>query len=790
MLSMKCIYLAILMLAMPLVGLLLTGCMGHRNSSNLLAVRVAQTAPANGETAVPTNCGINATFGTAMDPLTLTATTFLVAGAGPGTITYDVASRTATFRPIGNLAINTVFTATITTGAKDSSGLGLFVDYVWSFTTGSASDNAAPTAVSSAPAAFATNVPINSLIQAAFSEQIQPSTITEATFTLMAGATPVFGAVSYVTSGSAAKFAPSIFLTPNTSYTATITTGVQDLAGNPISRNFVWTFVTGAVADNDAPTVESLRPTNSETNVALNSHVIATFSEAMDPATMTTTNVTVMRPDTTLVSGTVSYVVSSKIVIFRQSGNLSALTTFTATLTTGVKDTSGNPLAENYVWNFTTGTSLDTTAPLVTATNPVDGATSVPQDIKVMATFTEAMSSETINQSTFTLAQGVTPIEGCVSYFDLGTSAVFSPASTLLPGTSYTATIKVTTGVRDQANNAMASNFVWVFTTGTGMDTASPTAITASPASNATSVALDTNINVTFSEPMDAATITALTYKLTGPGVTAISGSVGYNVSNRIATFTPSANLATNTLFTATVTVGAADAAKNALASEYVWTFTTGAESSSAPLPINLRSAGAFAVFAGSTITSTGPARLNGDLGLSPGTAVTGFPPGIVNGTTHAGDATATQAKLDVTTAFDEARALSTGAITLPENLGGMTITPGLYNHSSSAQIAGTAAVLTLDALGDPSAVFIFNIVSTLTTSSGSSVVLSGGARATNVFWSVGSSATLGTASVFCGSILADQSITVTDGVEINGRALSRVAAVTLDSNIITAPSR
>jgi hypothetical protein len=435
---------------------------------------------------------------------------------------------------------------------------------------------------------------------------------------------------------------------------------------------------------------------------------------------------------------------------------------------------------------------LDTTAPLVTAANPVDGATNVPLDIKVMATFSEAMDPAAINPSTFTLAQGVTPIEGNVSYFDLGATAVFSPASTLLPGTVYTATINVTTGVRDQANNAMASNFVWVFTTGTGMDMASPTAITANPANNATSVALDTKVHVTFSEPMDAASITALTYRLTGPGVTAISGAVGYNVSNRIATFTPSANLATNTLFTATVTVGAADVAENALASEYVWTFTTGAESSSAPLPVNLRSAGAFAVFAGSTITSTGPTRLNGDLGLSPGTAVTGFPPGIVNGTTHAGDATAIQTKLDVTTAFDEARALSSGAITLPENLGGMTITPGLYNHPSSAQIAGTgsAAILTLDALGDPSAVFIFKIGSTLTTASGSSVILSGGARATNVFWSVGSSATLGTTSVFCGSILADQSIAVTAGVEINGRALSRVAAVTLDSNIITAPSR
>src|SRR5207248_3859840 len=175
--------------------------------------------------------------------------------------------------------------------------------------------------------------------------------------------------------------------------------------------------------------------------------------------------------------------------------------------------------------------------------------------------------------------------------------------------------------------------------------------------------------------------------------------------------------------------------------------------------------------------------RVNGRLGLSPGTAVTGFPPGTVNGTIHAGDPAAAQAQLALTTAYNDAAGRTEGATAVAGNLGGQTLTPGLYKSTSSLEIS--SGDLTLDAQGDPNAVFIFQMGSTLVTTVGRQVILSGGAQAANVFWQVGSSATLGTGSVFKGNILALASITVTTGATVEGRLLARTAAVTLDSNII-----
>jgi hypothetical protein len=197
---------------------------------------------------------------------------------------------------------------------------------------------------------------------------------------------------------------------------------------------------------------------------------------------------------------------------------------------------------------------------------------------------------------------------------------------------------------------------------------------------------------------------------------------------------------------------------------------------------VPLGTAASFAVMAGSTITSTGPTVITGDLGLSPGTSVTGFPPGQVNGAIHAADSAAVQAQADLTTAYDDAAAQPATA-TIPTELGGTTQTPGVYD--SAAGTFGITGTLTLDAQGDPDAVFIFQAASTLITASASSVSLVNGAQASNVFWVVGSSATLGTSSTLQGSILALTSITVTTGTTINGRALARNGAVTLDTNTI-----
>jgi Ice-binding-like/Bacterial Ig-like domain (group 3) len=202
--------------------------------------------------------------------------------------------------------------------------------------------------------------------------------------------------------------------------------------------------------------------------------------------------------------------------------------------------------------------------------------------------------------------------------------------------------------------------------------------------------------------------------------------------------------------------------------------------------PISLGSAANYAVLAASTVTNTGATTVSGNLGLSPGTSVTGFPPGQVTGNIDVANSAALQAQNDLTAAYNAAAASPVTA-TIPVELGGTTETPGVY--ASPAGTFGITGTLTLDAQGDPNAVFIFEAASTLITASSSNVVLINGAQASNVFWVVGSSATLGTYSVLQGNILAQASITVTTGVTLDGRALARTAAVTLDADTITRPT-
>jgi len=198
----------------------------------------------------------------------------------------------------------------------------------------------------------------------------------------------------------------------------------------------------------------------------------------------------------------------------------------------------------------------------------------------------------------------------------------------------------------------------------------------------------------------------------------------------------------------------------------------------------SLGTAQRFAVLGGSAVTNTGPSTITGDLGVSPGNAVSGFPPGLVaGGTIHAADAVALQAQRDVTTAYNALAGQACDTVLTGQDLGGLTLTPGVYCYAAAAQLTGT---LTLDAQGNPSAVFIFQIGSTLTTASNATVRVINGGSPCNIYWKVGSSATLGTATTFVGNILALTSITLTTGANISGRALARNGAVTLDTNTVS----
>jgi Ice-binding-like/Bacterial Ig-like domain len=390
----------------------------------------------------------------------------------------------------------------------------------------------------------------------------------------------------------------------------------------------------------------------------------------------------------------------------------------------------------------------------------------------VAVVFSKPMDPSSINSGSFMVAG----VMGTVAYDAANNIASFKPSTDFAPSTMFNATI--TMGARDMSGTPLAAPFTFSFTTRATSDTSPPDIVAINVAAGATCVPLDQKITVTFDEQMDSLTINPSTFFIEG-----VAGTVTYNVLSQTATFTPSSPLAANTTFTISVTTAAKDLGGVPLAAPFQQTFTTGPCKGGGVATVPLCPfIGNFSVLSGSTVTNTGSTVISGDVGVSPGTAVTGFPPGLASGAIHKADGAAAQAQSALTTAYIDAAGRS-GGTTVAGDLVGRTFTAGVYKSTSSLALSGD---VTLDAQGDSSAVFIFQISSTLTTGSGSHVVLAHGASACNVFWQVGSSATLGTNSVFNGNILALTSITITTGVHMQGRALARNGAVTLDTNVIT----
>jgi Ice-binding-like/Bacterial Ig-like domain len=526
---------------------------------------VVSTVPANGATGVAVNTPISATFSVAMNPSSITSSTFTVTGPGgavAGAVSYS--GLTATFTPAAVLAYGTTYTGTITTGAADPGGTPLLGNYVWTFTT----ITPAPTVVSTIPANLATNVPIGQVLSATFSVAMTPASISGSTFIVTGpGGTAVTGAVTY--SGVTATFTPTAVLAYGAVYNAEITTGATDLAGTPLAASYPWTFTTIT----PPPAVISTIPANGATGVPITQALSATFNEAMKCSTLASpaTSFTVTGPGLTAVVGTVTC--AGAVATFTPAANLAVNTLYTATITTGAQSLVGTPLGANYVWNFLTLPAP--TPPTVIHTVPVNGATGVPINQALSAAFSVAMNPATIDAATFTVTgPGATAVAGVVTYVPAGSVATFTPAANLAPNTVYTATI--TTSAENLADAGLAANYVWTFTTAAAGVVVPPTVISTVPLNGATAVPLNQIVSATFSVPMNPATINGKTFTLTGPGATAVTGLVAYAAIGNTLTFTPTANLPASTLFTATITTGAQDLAGVALAANYVWTFTTG----------------------------------------------------------------------------------------------------------------------------------------------------------------------------------------------------------------------
>ncbi len=680
-----------------------------------------------------------------------------------------------------------------------------------------------PVVTSTDPSCDVTGVPVNATINATFNEGMDASTLNSTTFTLMLGSSPVFGVVTYNKVTATATLTLPNNLLPNTIYTATITTGAGDLGGNTLAVPYTWTFTTGT--SSVSPIVVATDPTNLATSVAVTKQLSATFNVAMDPATINTSTFTLVQTVSgSAVIASVSY--SGTTAMLTPSNDLLPSTNYTATITTGAKDTSAQPLAANFTWTFTTQAAA--VAPAVVSTDPANLATDVPANKQLAATFNKAMNPTTISSATFTLKQTVSsaPVSGSVTY--AGFTATFTPSTNLAANTNFTATI--TTGAKDLAGNPLASNFSWTFTT-SDPDVTPPTVIATNPTDEASSVPIDINIAATFDKAMNATTISTLTFTLEdiSEGAIPVAGAVTYDAITKIATFNPTTNLSSNHPFRATVTNGVKDVAANAMLVNKVWTFST--SSQQVQLPVVLGAAAPFGTFGGGAgMTNDGVFTvINGDIGTTAAsTTVTGFHDSVgdiytettlnkgqVNGKIYTNGpppggagvggnavtmAIATQAASDANTAYLNLTPASKPGGFDPGagQLGGLTLAPGIYK-SAGATFQITGSDLTLDGQGDPNAVWVFQMAASLTVGGPSAprnVMLINGAQAKNVFWQVGSSATINAAGggTMVGTIIASAGIAISTAgnvelVTLNGRALALNASTTLVNTVINVPA-
>ena len=758
---------------------------------------VTSTDPTNGAADVILTKAISATFSTPMDVSTMVAANYFVKQGTtlvPGSITYS--GSTIVFTPTTPLTPNTVYNGTVTSGAKDVAGNAMAANYNWSFGTGGK-----PAVVSTDPVDGATNVVLNKVISATFNKNMNTATLNLLTFTLKQGTTNVPGTYSY--SGKTASLTPLGTLAVNTLYTATITTGAKDSAGNAIVADYIWTFTTG-----NAPVVVATDPVNGDLNVPLTKTITASFSTAMNASTLNK-NTFVVKNGTTVIDGVYSY--AGTTVSFKPTLPLTVSTAYTATILAGVKDLDGNSMAADYNWGFSTNS-----VPAVTSTDPAAGATNVVLNKIVTATFNKAMDPNTINTATFLLKDGATVILGQVSYTAL--TASFAPTVALSPNKLYTATI--TTGAKDPSGNPMAADYTWTFTTST-----LPTVTSTDPAANATGVILSKILTANFSKAMDPTTVNVLTFLLK-QGTNPVVGTVTY--SGTTATFAPTASFAANTVYTATITTSAKDLMGNSLAANYTWSFTTIANPPPPP-PDILGTAALFGAFGGNAgITNQGLNTVinNGSIGTTAAsTLITGFHDGLtgdvytetplnvglVTGRIYAappapGSAAsatiATKGLLDANAAYLAISPASKPGGSDPGagELGGLTLAPGIYK-SASGTFKISNGDLTLDAQGDPNAQWFFQTAAGLTVgiagpAGARSVKLINGGLAKNVYWYVGSAATINGAGggVMTGNIISTAGVTFStpgNAVQtvLNGRAISLVASVTMVNTTINIPN-
>ncbi|HET7174850.1 MAG TPA: Ig-like domain-containing protein [Gammaproteobacteria bacterium] len=574
-----------LQLMIPAALLLLSACGGGSGSapSSTQAdaahteAMVQNTYPSNGSAQAMANTKLSATFGGALDPSTVNSRTFVVKKAGStpvsGSVSYS--GVTAVFTPNSPLEVNTVYTATLTTGVESTDGTPLGTDYSWTFSTSPDGDGLPPSVTTTAFAVTQVNGVYGGVVVAFFTDAMDPDTINPENFLVQGPGGDLPGTVEYI--GLSAVFLPSQPFAPDTHYTATLTTGVKDMTGQPLTKPVSWTFETPHVSilTGQSTTVATVAPSNMSTGVTLDSEVTVTFSQTMDPATITPNSFRLIDPSGSPVAGTVQY--SGLSATFVPASPLQPDTTYQVVVSASAASLSGVPMDSAYHWSFTTGSESSNVPPVVQFTTPLAGDTSVALNDSILVAFDEPMDPLSLTTSTFTVdtADGM-PVSGMVTY--TGLTAVFTPSQQLDPGVVYTA--RVSTGAKDASGTPMTSDYVWSFTTGNAASVTAPQVLFTDPALGDANVpSAGPQIDIAFNEVVDPRTVNAGTIVVTGPDGAPVAGSFTYMAFAVI--FTPSAPLQGLAQYTVTVNTGVKDLNDNAMPQDYSFYFSTAAAAGS-----------------------------------------------------------------------------------------------------------------------------------------------------------------------------------------------------------------
>ena len=554
----------------------------------VIAPTVTSVFPEHGSASIPVSVAPAVTFSIDMDPMSIgtSQVALRLTSSGEfvsGSVDYTAATRTAKFTPAAPLANATGYTIQVS-GVKSAAGTPIAQGVATTFSTAAAADNVAPTVLQTDPVNGATEVNLSASARATFSEPLNALTVNSSTFSVSTGGSPVAGNVSYDATDRVATFTPSSPLTAGSLYTATITTGVSDVAANQLAAPIVFSFTAAQEVDATPPAIVSRAPAPGETGVSLSSLIRVGFNETMNAGTISGATFGVSTAGGADIPGSVSFDAAARVATFTPSSPLANSQSYTVRVASGISDVAGNALSAE-TWTFTTTAPSDVTPPTIVSRLPAAGATGVTINAVVQVGLSEAMNVSTMNNATFTVSANGSAILGFVVY-NPGTQVVaFTPVTPLAYSQTYT--VSLTSGIQDLAGNALAAS-TWTFTTQAPPDNTPPSVTGTTPAAGATDVATNAAITATFSEAMNASTVTS-SFTVSAGG-SSVAGTVTYDAANRVATFTPNGALSYSTTYTATISTGARDLAGNGLSSSTVFSFTTIAPPDNTPPTVASRS--------------------------------------------------------------------------------------------------------------------------------------------------------------------------------------------------------